>query len=448
MITRPHSNPSAGSGQTPLTGNEGAAGRIFYLGGIDLPMRQARAVQTLHTAHAMARLGCRVTLAVGRAPRDGLAAVLADYGLAPHQNLAILPLPTLRLPRLPISAYVHPRLAAWNWSYGLAALLALLRTPRQRRADVLFARDPRLADLFLRARPLTGVEVAYEVHELFSTRAREPLGESVGAPDWSGNGSAPPTRTPRVRVLEEAVFRQARLLVTLTQACKSMLSEEFDVPPERILVAPDAVAEVPSALPPLQIADGQPPTIVYAGQLYPWKGVGTLIRALRSLPEARLKIVGGLVSGDEHAEALRSLALEQGVFDRLDFTGFLPHVQVAEATKGASAAVVPLPDNPMGRYFTSPLKLYEYMAAGLPIVASDLPALGEVLRHEQNALLVPPDDPAALAEALRRVLEEPALAERLRSRAHADVTGRTWSARAAAILGAIAAASGPPASES
>jgi glycosyltransferase involved in cell wall biosynthesis len=99
----------------------------------------------------------------------------------------------------------------------------------------------------------------------------------------------------------------------------------------------------------------------------------------------------------------------------------------------SAAAVVPLPDNPMARYFTSPLKVFEYMAAGLPIVASELPALREVLRHEENALLVPPDDAPALAAALRRLTSEPALAERLRHQAHADVAGRTWEARAASV---------------
>jgi glycosyltransferase involved in cell wall biosynthesis len=88
----------------------------------------------------------------------------------------------------------------------------------------------------------------------------------------------------------------------------------------------------------------------------------------------------------------------------------------------------------MARYFTSPLKLYEYMAAGLPIVASDLPSLREVLRHDENALLVPPDEPAALADSLGRLLTDAALGERLRRQAHADVQGRTWSARAASVL--------------
>jgi glycosyltransferase involved in cell wall biosynthesis len=289
----------------------------------------------------------------------------------------------------------------------------------------VLARDPRLAWLFLSARAWTGAEVVYEVHELFSTRAREP-----GAP----GGERPPTRTPRVRGLEQAVFGRALGLVALTGACRDLLLEEYGLASERVVVAPDAAAGRPERLPD-RPPDGR--TVVYAGQLYPWKGVGTLIRALPLLPDVRLKIVGGLAADDPHAAALRTLAQQLGVERRIDFIGFLPHARVAEAIASGAAAVVPLPDNPMARFFTSPLKLFEYMAAGLPIVASDLPALREVLADDRNSLLVPPDDPAALAAALRRLLDDEALAERLRAQAFADVAAHTWAARAATVRDAL-----------
>jgi glycosyltransferase involved in cell wall biosynthesis len=344
--------------------------------------------------------------------------VFREYGIEPHPNLTVLSLPTVRLPRLPFDAFVHPRLAVWNWSYGLAAILSLRTLAPNRRPRLVLARDPRLARLFIQAREVTRCEVVYEVHELFSTRAREAVTEL---------GPGPPTRAPRIRRLEEAVFEQAALLITLTEGCKRLLVEEFGVPTARVLVAPDAVATVPESLP-RRSGDGR--KIVYAGQLYPWKGVGTLVRALELLPDARLRIVGGLTQGDPHTDALRRLAGQVGVIDRIEFTGFVPHAKVGSAISEAAVAAVPLPDNPMSRYFTSPLKMFEYMAAGLPIVASDLPALREVLRHEENALLVPPDDPSALADALRRLLSDANLADRLRTQAQADVRGWTWSARA------------------
>ena len=96
--------------------------------------------------------------------------------------------------------------------------------------------------------------------------------------------------------------------------------------------------------------------------------------------------------------------------------------------------LLPLPDEPVARLFTSPLKLFDYMAAGVPIVASDLPALREVLQHERNVLLARPGDPDSFAEAVRRLLGEPELARRLGQQAREDVRQYGWDARAAALL--------------
>jgi len=122
----------------------------------------------------------------------------------------------------------------------------------------------------------------------------------------------------------------------------------------------------------------------------------------------------------------------------------VPHAEVRQTIAGAGAAVLPLPDNLMARYFTSPLKLFDYMAAGAPIVASDLPALREVLQDNVNALLARPGDPDAFAEAVRRLLADPALASRLGAQARVDVLRYCWEARAEALLDFL----GGPATES
>ena len=121
--------------------------------------------------------------------------------------------------------------------------------------------------------------------------------------------------------------------------------------------------------------------------------------------------------------------------DRVELRGHVPYDQVPGVLAGASVALLPLPDEPVARLFTSPLKLFDYMAAGVPIVASDLPALREVLRHEENALLARPGDPDAFADAVRRLLADPALAARLGAQARADVHRYSWDARADALLG-------------
>ena len=129
--------------------------------------------------------------------------------------------------------------------------------------------------------------------------------------------------------------------------------------------------------------------------------------------------------------------VQLGIADRVEFRGFVPHAQVRAEIAGAGVAVLPLPDNLMARYFTSPLKLFDYMAAGAPIVASDLPTVREVLADGDTALLVPPEDPAAMAAAIRRLLVNPGLADRLRRTAFDQVRAYTWDARAARIMEAL-----------
>ena len=83
---------------------------------------------------------------------------------------------------------------------------------------------------------------------------------------------------------------------------------------------------------------------------------------------------------------------------------------------------------------SSPLKMFEYLAAGVPIVAADLPVFREILVHGKNALLFPPGDATALAAAVRRLAEDPGLSRRLGERARRDAEGFTYARRARRIL--------------
>jgi glycosyltransferase involved in cell wall biosynthesis len=160
--------------------------------------------------------------------------------------------------------------------------------------------------------------------------------------------------------------------------------------------------------------------------------VHTLALAARHLPpEATVCIVGGTPAD---LTAFRAFVAAEGL-SNVRVAGYVPPAEVP--TWLAAADVLALPNSGrevISARYTSPLKLFEYMAAGRPIVASDLPSLREVLTHEVNAHLVTPDDPAALGAGLQAVLADPARGDRLAARARQDVAGRTWDARAAAIV--------------
>ncbi len=102
------------------------------------------------------------------------------------------------------------------------------------------------------------------------------------------------------------------------------------------------------------------------------------------------------------------------------------------------AKVAVLPNVPsVPSQFSSPLKLFEYMAYGIPIVASDMPVFQEILANGKNAILFKPGDPVALAEGIRTLLDDPGLASQIALAAKEDARNYTYERRAEKILGVI-----------
>jgi glycosyltransferase involved in cell wall biosynthesis len=163
--------------------------------------------------------------------------------------------------------------------------------------------------------------------------------------------------------------------------------------------------------------------------LYPWKGVGLIIESVAALQDTRALIVGGHEQEPDLAR-VKDEAARLDCASRVTFTGLLPPRDVAARLRDADVLVLPNPASAVSSAFTSPLKLFEYMASGRPIVASDLPSIREVLVHEQSALLVPPGNPPALTAAIRRLKDDRALGARLAARALEDVREYTWAKRA------------------
>ncbi len=141
---------------------------------------------------------------------------------------------------------------------------------------------------------------------------------------------------------------------------------------------------------------------MYAGHLYPWKGVDTLLQALALAPRARGAHRRRPPGWSRTCERLQALAATLGLESRVTFTGLVAARRRRRHLARADVLVLPNSATALSARYTSPLKLFEYLAAGRPIVASDLPALREVLRDGANAWLVPPDDAAALAGGDRR----------------------------------------------
>jgi glycosyltransferase involved in cell wall biosynthesis len=167
----------------------------------------------------------------------------------------------------------------------------------------------------------------------------------------------------------------------------------------------------------------------YSGHLYPWKGVDLLLEALGELPGIKGVIVGGH-PGEADLPRLRGRAEELGLTSRVTFTGMVRPREVAAHLQAADVLVLPNPATATSERYTSPLKLFEYLAMGRPIVASDLPAFREVVRHGENAQLFEAGNASALAAAVRTVAGDPARAESMARRAFETAREYSWDARA------------------
>jgi glycosyltransferase involved in cell wall biosynthesis len=246
-------------------------------------------------------------------------------------------------------------------------------------------------------------------------------------------------RAGALRVAERA-FGSATYLLAVSAEVAGWL-EGFPAARGKIRVIPNGIraerfpAYVSPALPAIEGMF----TVGFVGTLKAWHGLSVLVDAFARLHRmhaaTRLLIVGDGPERENVSSALAKCGLQQAA----TFTGAVAPEQVPGLLASMDVAVAPYP--PLSRFYFSPLKVYEYMAAGLAVVASRIGQLQLLIEHEADGLLVSPGDPLALAAALERLLYDEALRQRLGQNARAKVLrDHTWDAVAQQILGLAGAA--------
>ncbi len=221
-----------------------------------------------------------------------------------------------------------------------------------------------------------------------------------------------PDKSAAEIALQRAAYAAAHQVVANSHAAANRLRRE-GVPARKITVIANGLDG--REFPPRPVRSRRQRIIVVAN-LRPEKGHDVLIDAapevLRRHPDVAFEFVGGGAARD----ALATRARDRGVLDRITFTGHCQNV----GEKLAVADVFVLPS----RSEAFPNAVLEAMAAGLPVVASGVGGIRELIVHEQTGLLLPPDRPDALARQICRVLEDEALANRLGMSARADAHAR------------------------
>jgi glycosyltransferase involved in cell wall biosynthesis len=238
---------------------------------------------------------------------------------------------------------------------------------------------------------------------------------------------------------ETEVMRDADLVLTLGRAMKANIVAA-GIPDSKVIIAPNAVGgaflaeplDNRSARRELGLAeDGQ--FIGTVSSLVPYEGIEDLLAAFvllaEDMPQLRLLIVGDGSS----LPALQIQAQRSGYADRIIFTGRVPRSQTALYHQALDVFVVPRKDLEVTRSVT-PLKPVEAMASARPIVASDLPALAEIVEDRVTGFLAAAGDPAAFAGAIRDLLSDPELSAMMGAAGRERVLQeRTWAANAVAL---------------
>lgn len=361
--------------------------KITYISTARVPDNWAHTLQIMKTCEAFAQAGAEVELIVPT--RHSTPQV------DPFESMGVESLFTIRrLWTLDLMGWKFPyAFQLMSFSFFLAVARYLRKSP----TDVVYVRGELV---LLLARFFGGtVPIFWETHE-----------------------------RPRRITLYKKMLPNIRGIVTVTEYYRQELLREFESGESSILTAPDAVDVKRFSLSlsrqEARANLGLPldkTLVVYTGTDLAWKGLRVLREAVEWLPEGFLVAFVGNIKprGTENNRTL--------------FPGFRPRNEIPLWLAAADVLILAgTATSTSSSHYTSPMKLFEYLAAGRPIIASDLPSFKEVL-DEDVAYFVSPDDPKALAEKISAVAKDPAR-ENVARRARSLAEEHSWQSRGERIL--------------
>lgn len=372
--------------------------KIVYVSNTRLPTEKAHGLALMKLCEAFEEQGREVAVIVPRLWRKGGGSPFAAYGLR-EDVFSIKTVFTIDLVLFPFFKKIMFLLQML--SFSLAASFFVHQKYRKDSTVVIFSHDY-IPLFFLSFLPLI---FFYDIHH------------------FPGNN-----------FMYRRVMRKAAGFGVQTRWKIGELKKKFGIPKEKIVYWPNGtdIADFSIALNKNEARKrlGIPPqerVALYTGQLFSWKGVHTFLEAARYLKEISLYIVGGnsedLPQAKEYARTLSDP-------DSIHFVGSRPHEEIPLWLKAADVLVLPNTGiQKVSLYYTSPMKLFEYMASGRPIVASDIPSIREVL-GEEEAFFAEADNPKSFAEAITKSLDNLMLSEEKGKKAALSAQKFSWGARA------------------
>jgi glycosyltransferase involved in cell wall biosynthesis len=233
------------------------------------------------------------------------------------------------------------------------------------------------------------------------------------------------------RRLERRLARRSDHVLTVCDSIAGEMTRRYGLArPTVVLNCPAARNGGPAASAgngefPVKWAGNSPvgePVVLYQGGFAPHRGLETLVRSAHGLERGAIVLMGW----GRLEEELQALIAHEGLGERVRIEPPVPPVDVVAAATRATVGVIPYEPVGLNNTYTTPNKLFDYMAAGLPVVASRLPELVRFVEDGEIGLTFEPGDPAALAAALNEILADPARYEQMRERCREAAHRYTW----------------------
>jgi glycosyltransferase involved in cell wall biosynthesis len=401
--------------------------KILYLcidGGIDLAGSKGGSVHIRAFVRALTDLGHEVTVVCSRAssPRSleaELHAAVRPVPPAPWNNALAR---AVRSANHFLGRDVQQNADAVRAVHNLRFFKAAAQAARELDPDFIYERYSLWCLAGLRLAKVRSIPLVLEVN---APLAYEQQRYRAGL-----------TCPPLARWVERMIWRKATLLIAVSESLRSQV-QGAGVPPTRIHVLPNAVDTRVFHMG----LEGEPVrerfnldgrfVIGFVGTFKRWHGVDLLLAAFQDLhrahPSIHLLLVGDgpLRAGFE--DEVRKTGLEEAV----TFAGGVAHQDVPHYLAAMDVAVAPYPA--LDQFYYSPLKLFEYLAAGRAVVASRIGQVAEIVVDGVTGLLYEPGDRAALVDCIRRLQRDAALRNELGRKASAACSEHTWSQNAARV---------------
>lgn len=372
---------------------------LIYLSKGNLPSKMAHSIQTVKMAQAFSQKVENFELVTGGDIFSALKGIDSEfqawYGLCYKFKLVRLPI-HIKL------KYPFPQNYENFIFYKLAILYACFKSP-----FLIYTRSFPVVEILLRMR----IPVLWEWHEPVSEKLQSTCKELFNNKNLIG------------------------VVTTLPQLAENYL--KHGLLSEKILIAPNAV-DIDNFLPyhdktvaRQKLSLRQDAKIVlYSGHLYDYKGIPTILKTACLMPECEFVLVGGWADDINRVKA----TCQKMSLQNIQFFGHVPQSKLALYLYAADILILPTSKHWDLAEATCPLKLFDYMVAKRPIVASALPTIATVLRHRENALLVEPDEPQSFQAAIDTLFNNPLLANTIAECAFREVHNFTWDERAERVL--------------